>query len=127
MARVLAALGLLTALALPCVADSTSAAKDQEPAKAADVETSKKDLLKKMSALEAKLPKELARQLIIISMKIATGWCSPYPVKEFETELGKLPEQERKDFEKEWKAVREHEAWPTVIANKQAGSSSPKE
>ena len=47
-------------------------------------------------------------------------------MKEFETELGKLPEQERKDFEKEWKAVREHEAWPTVIVNKQAGPSSPK-
>jgi hypothetical protein len=126
VARVLAALVLLTALALPRVADSTSAAKDQEPAKAADVETSKKDLLRKMNALEAKLPRELARQLVIISIKIATGWCSPYLAKEFETELGKLPEQERKDFEKEWKAVREHEAWPTVIVNKQAGSSSPK-
>ncbi len=101
-------------------------AKDPEPAKTAADEASKKDLLKRMEALEAKLPRELARKLIIISMKIATGWCSPYPAKEFETEIGKLSEQERKGFEDEWKAVREHEAWPTVIVSKQAGSPSSK-
>jgi hypothetical protein len=111
-------------LALPCRAALASAAKDPEPAKTVDDGASKKDLLKQMKALEAKLPRELARQLIIISMKIATGWCSPYLAKEFETEVGKLPEQERKSFEKEWKSVREHDAWPTVIVSKQAGSSS---
>lgn len=112
---------------LPHSSAPAAAAEKSEPATAADVETSKKDLLKKMSALEAKLPRELARQLIIISMNIATGWCSPYRVKEFETELGKLTEQERKDFEKEWKAVREHEAWPTMIVNKQAKPSPSRE
>jgi hypothetical protein len=115
----------LAVLALPCGAVPASTAKDPEPTKAADDQASKKDLLKQMKALEAKLPRELARQLIV-SMKIATGWCSPYLAKEFETEVSNLPDQERKGFEKEWKAVREHEAWPTVIVSKQAGSSSSK-
>jgi len=102
------------------------AAEDVQPAKPSDLEASKKDLLKLMDVLEVKLPRELARKLIVISMKIATGWCSPHLTKEFETEVDKLPEQERKRFEKEWKPVREHDAWPCVIAGKRAGSAPPK-
>jgi hypothetical protein len=90
------------------------------------VRSARRNLLKHTKTLELKLPGELSRQLIIISMKIATGWCSPYLAKEFEAEVSKLPDQQRKGFEKEWKAVREHEAWPTVIVSKQRGASSPK-
>jgi hypothetical protein len=100
--------------------------EDVQQAKLTDLEASKKELLKRMDVLEAKLPQELARRLIILSMKIATGWCSPYLAKEFEAEVDKLPDQERKRFEKEWKAVREHDAWPCVLARKKSGSSSPK-
>jgi hypothetical protein len=97
-----------------------------QPAEPPDPEASKKDLFRLMDALEAKLPRELARSLIVIRMKIATGWCSPYQAKEFEGEVEKLSERERKHFEKEWKLVREHDAWPCVAARKQSGSSPPK-
>jgi hypothetical protein len=73
---------------------------------------SKKDLLKRMERLEAMLPPELARKLIVLSMKIATGWCSPSEAREFAGEIDKLPAGERKKFEEEWKLVQDHEAWP---------------
>jgi len=123
---VLAVSVLPPVLAVSRAAVPASPAEDVQPAKPSDPEASKKDLLKRMEALEAKLPRELARKLIIISMKLTTGWCSPYETNEFETQVDKLPEQERKPFEKEWKVVREHEAWPSVIARKQAGASQSK-
>ncbi len=92
--------------------------QDAEQPDAADSEA-KKDLLKRMDTLETKLPPDLARKLIVISMKIATGWCSPHLTKEFAADIDKLTDEERKPFEKEWKAVREHRAWPCVIAAKQ--------
>lgn len=85
---------------------------------------SKKELLKRMERLEAKLPPELARKLIVLSMKTATGWCSPYAAREFEDEIEKLPAGVRKKFEKEWKLVREHEAWPRLPPPKKAASAS---
>lgn len=116
-------------MALPgllCRAGPASGAMNAEPASAAGFEASKKDLLKQMRALEAKLPRGLARQLILNLQEIATGWCSPYLAKEFEAEVDKLADRERKRFEKEWKAVREHEAWPTVIVSRQSASFPPK-
>jgi hypothetical protein len=49
---------------------------------------------------------------MVIHMKLVTGWCSPHLAVEFEKAVDKLPAGDRKDFEKEWKPVREHEAWP---------------
>jgi hypothetical protein len=117
---------VLPILALPCRAVPQSEAGDSKQATAGRRPAGKADLLQRIEALEAKLPPELARQLIIISMKIATGWCSPHLAEAFETEVGKLPERERKGFEAEWKAVREHDFWPTVIVRKQSGSSTSK-
>jgi hypothetical protein len=69
-----------------------------------------------MDKLEVKLPPELKRKLIIISMKLATGWCSPYLAVEFEEEIEKLSAGKRKQFEPEWKEVREHQSWPRMPA-----------
>jgi hypothetical protein len=88
----------------------------QEDERAAP-DDSKKELLRRIEALEPKLPNELARKLVTISMKIATGWCSPYLAKEFEAEVDKIRPGERRRFEKEWKLVREHEAWPGRAAD----------
>jgi hypothetical protein len=87
----------------------------------------KKELFQRMKTLEEKLPLELRRKLIIISMKLATGWCSPYQAREFEIEIDKLPAEERKKFEKEWERVREHEAWPRLPAGKEEDSRSKRE
>jgi hypothetical protein len=88
---------------------------------------SKKELFERIKALQEKLPLELKRKLIVISMKLATGWCSPYQAQEFEAEIDKLPAEERKEFEKEWKRVREHEAWPHLPAGKEENSRSKQE
>ncbi len=97
-----------------------------QQAESAGQEASRKELLARIDALEQKLPKELSRKLIVISMKISTGWCSPYLTKEFEDELNKLPRGERRRFEKQWKLVREHEAWPTLPAPRKGDSAPPK-
>jgi hypothetical protein len=97
-----------------------------QEAKAPGPEESKKELLKRMEALEENLPNGLARKLISISMKVATGWCSPYLAREFEAEIQKLPERERRRFDKEWKLVREHDAWPGRIAGKPDPAPPPK-
>jgi len=119
----LAAAAIAAALILPCAAMPVSPAQDAQQGAEADQpseeEASRKDLLKQLDALEGKLPQELARKLVVISMKIATGWCSPHLAQEFEAEVDKLPERQRRRFEKEWKAVREHPAWPTVSAREQ--------
>jgi hypothetical protein len=114
----LAAVAALS-VALPAGA-SAGVQKDQVK----DQEAGKKELLKRIDALEGKLPPELARKLIVLSMKIATGWCSPFQAKEFEAEVDKLPNRERKRFEKEWKLVREHPAWPSVPAKPDKSSPS---
>jgi hypothetical protein len=81
---------------------------------ASDEAASKRQLFRLMDELEPKLPPELKRKLIIISMKLATGWCSPYLAVEFEDEIGKLSADTRRGFETEWKAVREHKSWPRM-------------
>jgi hypothetical protein len=43
---------------------------------AAAVKQQKKELLRLMDELEIKLPPELARKLMILSMKIASGYCA---------------------------------------------------
>jgi hypothetical protein len=109
------------------VGDQPSAAIQQGASPEVEVSASKKELLQHMKKLEARLPSELRRKLIVISMKLATGWCSPYPAREFEDEIDKLPAQERKTFEKEWELVREHEAWPRLPPGKKAVSGSRSE
>jgi hypothetical protein len=64
--------------------------------------------------LQIKLPRDLARKLIVISMKLATGYCSPYAARELEEAIDAVPDRERKAFEKEWKMVREHKHWPRM-------------
>lgn len=91
----------------------------------------RKELLRLIDELELKLPRDLARKLIAISMKLATGYCSPYPVKEFEDPIQALPTSEVRKFEKEWKSVREHEHWPRMPqpagqGPNRPGSSKPK-
>ena len=108
---------------------TTSPASQQElsPEQAKELQEAqarKKDLLKLMEKLEDKLPAELARKLIIISMKLSTGYCSPLSAQELEEEIDKLPEKDRKKFEKEWKLVHEHKEWPCT--KHKAVEASPK-
>jgi hypothetical protein len=81
---------------------------------AQDTAAGKKELLGLIDKLKSKVPSELARKLSIISMKLSTGYCSPFLTKEFEEEINKLPEKEQQKFEKEWKRVREHNQWPRM-------------
>jgi hypothetical protein len=81
----------------------------------------RKELLSLIGQLEVKLPRDLARKLIVISMKLATGYCSPYPVKELEEAIEALPGREQKLFEKEWKMVREHKHWPCMPRRQDEG------
>lgn len=74
----------------------------------------RKELLRLMDQLAAKLPPELARKLIVISMKLATGYCSPYAARELEEAIAEVPDSARKSFEGEWKLVREHPHWPRM-------------
>ena len=81
----------------------------------ADTEiASKRELLAIMDKLEPKLPAELRRKLIVISMKLATGWCSPYLTVELEQEIEKLTVEEKKGLEPEWSEVKKHKAWPRM-------------
>jgi hypothetical protein len=54
-------------------------------------------------------------------MRIASGYCSPYPVREFEDALAALDPSAAKAFAAEWKRVKEHRLWPsTAEIRKQA-------
>jgi hypothetical protein len=107
----LLAVTILAALpGIPRLKDPAAAA--QHGSSEEELNLSKKELLKRLERLQAKLPPELARKLIVLSMKIATGWCSPSEAQELAGEIDKLPPGERKKFEKEWGLVQEHEAWP---------------
>ena len=91
------------------------AISQQKPADTKELQEArarKKELLKLMDKLEVKLPPELARKLIIISMKVSTGYCSPTATRELAEAIGQLPGKDRKKFEKEWEQVREHPEWP---------------
>lgn len=44
----------------------------------------RKELLRLIDELEARLPRDLARTLIVIPMKLSTGYCSPYATRDFE-------------------------------------------
>jgi len=76
------------------------------------VRAKRKELVKLMEKLEEKLPPELARRLMIISMKLSTGFCSPQETRDFTADVENLPESDRKKFGKEWKQVREHPEYP---------------
>jgi hypothetical protein len=82
----------------------------------------RKELLKLIDQLEVKLPRDLARKLIVISMKLATGYCSPYDAKEFEEAIESIPDRDRKVFGKEWKLVREHRHWPRIPRSEDKGT-----
>lgn len=99
--------GSLLPVALPQAQDKAPEDKELEALRA-----KRKDLIKLMEKLEEKLPPELARRAIIISMKLSTGFCSPQETKDFTADIENLPEGERKKFEKEWKQVREHPEYP---------------
>ena len=115
---------VILGLSHTAVGDQLSDAVQRGSSPEVEVSASKKELLQRMKELEAKLPSELRRKLIIISMKLATGWCSPCPAREFEDKIDKLSAQERKKFEKEWKLVREHEAWPYLPPGKKPEAGS---
>lgn len=74
----------------------------------------RRELLRLIDRLAAKLPQELARKLIVVSMKLATGYCSPYAARELEDAIAEVPDGARKSFEAEWKVVREHPHWPRM-------------
>jgi len=76
------------------------------------VRAKRKELVKLMEKLEEKLPPELARRLMIFSMKLSTGFCSPQETRDFTADVENLPESDRKKFGKEWKQVREHPEYP---------------
>jgi hypothetical protein len=81
----------------------------------------RQELLRLIDQLEVKLPRDLARKLIVISMKLATGYCSPYAAKEFEEAIEAIPDRDQKTFEKEWKMVREHKHWPRMPGREEDG------
>ena len=74
----------------------------------------RKELLRLIDELEVRLPRELARELILISMKLSTGYCSPYAAREFEEAVASLSATEIRAFAAEWKKVREHKHWPRM-------------
>lgn len=90
------------------------AAPEAKPIETVELDAGRKELLQRMDDLQRKLPKELQRKLLIISMKLSTGWCSPHYAKEFEDDVNKLSPGQRRRFEKQWKLVREHPEWPTA-------------
>jgi hypothetical protein len=91
--------------------DADHKSSQSEPA-AVDEAADKEELIALIHKLQGELPDELERKLIVISLKLATGWCSPHLAVEFEKDLNKLPAKDRDDFEREWKLVREHPLWP---------------
>lgn len=93
--------------------DQTASAGQTE-----EIPESKRELLRLINNLKPKLPPELSRRLAVISMKIATRWCSPYLAADFERDVNARPAGERQRFEKEWKLVRAHEAWPCLKEKK---------
>jgi hypothetical protein len=99
----------------------SSAANDSDPGSPA-----RKELLRLIGQFQVKLPRDLARKLIVISMKLATGYCSLYAAKELEEAIDAVPDRERKAFEKEWKMVREHKHWPRMPDRKDDGSPAGK-
>lgn len=76
--------------------------------------SARKELLRLIDQLEPKLPRDVARKLIVVSIKLATGYCSPYAAREVEEAIEALPESTRKGFEPQWKAVRTHKCWPRM-------------
>ncbi|MGH9628956.1 MAG: hypothetical protein ACRD7E_11580 [Bryobacteraceae bacterium] len=77
-------------------------------------EQQKDELLDRIAKLQDKVPDELQTSLALISMKLATGYCSPYRVDRFEKRLAGLDHGEREKFAEEWKLVKEHPLWPSI-------------
>lgn len=98
---------------------NAKAAPEAKPIETVELTAGRKELLQRIDELQRKIPKELERKLLIISMKLQTGWCSPIYAKEFEDEVNKLSPGERRRFEKEWKLVRENPEWPTVASGEE--------
>lgn len=77
-------------------------------------EDQKAELLEHIEDLQRDIPKSLRTELMIISMKLATGYCSPYRVQRFEENLAKLDAGEKRKFAEELETVRAHPLWPSM-------------
>jgi hypothetical protein len=91
------------------VYSAEDAAKEAVP-----IEEQREQLQEKIEKLQRRVPKDLQTDLAIISMKIATGYCSPYRVQEFEEALAALPKGKQRRFEKELADVQAHPLWPSL-------------
>ena len=108
------ALASETVMCFLCSAFATGGADRDEEAELNPRSPAREELLRLIDELEVKLPRELARKLIVISMKLSTGYCSPYAAREFEEAVESLSVREIRAFEAEWKKVRDHEHWPRM-------------
>ena len=100
---------LLLVLTLPSVSAADAGTSAPAPA-----EEQRAELLERIEDLQRRVPKDLRTDLMIISMKLSTGYCSPYRVQEFEDALDALPESKQRRFSKELAAVQSHPMWPSV-------------
>jgi hypothetical protein len=117
IAALAAGLSLAPAVAQDKKADSNVTADE--------VKKQKRELLRRMEELEAKLPSGLARKVMILSMRIASGYCSPYAVRDFEDELAAVDPAAAKLFEAEWKRVKEHPLWPSTAELRKPAPPKP--
>ena len=108
----------------PTVVRSAATTGSEEAIDFEALRARKRELMTLVDQLKNKLPQDLQRCLLIISMKIYTGYCSPHTVREFEDAVNALPAHELASFENEWKRLREHPEWPDTSKLRQ---SSPKE
>jgi hypothetical protein len=88
-------------------------AEDSAPAQST-VEQQRAELLEQIEDLQRRIPKDLRTDLAIISMKLATGYCSPYRVREFEDALSALPKGKQGRFAKELTKVQSNPLWPSL-------------
>ena len=86
----------------------------EETAEQIPIEQQREELQDRIEKLQRRIPKDLQTHLAIISMKLATGYCSPYRVQEFEDELTALPKGKQRRFAKELAAVQSHPLWPSL-------------
>ena len=85
-----------------------------EAAEATRIEQQRDELQERIEKLQRRIPKDLQTDLAIISMKLATGYCSPYRVQEFEDELAALPKGKQRRFAKELTELQSHPLWPSL-------------
>jgi hypothetical protein len=114
------------AAAAMCFSDPCLAKGGEDRPEESDLDPrspARKELLRLIDELEAKLPRDLARKLIVISMKLSTGYCSPYATRDFEEAVDSLPTAETRGFASEWKKVREHKQWPRMPKPQQSDTT----